>query len=282
MIEDEKDNYNIIVIGNINNSIKNQILTLFGNTEKQSDFTINSEIKIEDKNIEYYKRQIDEKLFKGVVIIFINNFDIENVSLSSDFRKILENLQRKGLICFRLSDKNKTSLIENIIKYNSIPSFNLPLFTFVEENNCSDKDLINMKTKFCNDIKTIQENENIDSDFKIYSRRIKFIAEKFLFYKLIKDYTLFSYIKIEDINLQFNIKDLFSDYTINLMVCGRKGAGKSSLINILMGDEVTYADSGNSITSEIREYKHSKYNLKIYDTIGFENKTDSGTESVDI
>ena len=54
------------------------------------------------------------------------------------------------------------------------------------------------------------------------------------------------------------------------MICGEKRVGKSSLVNLLLGEEVCYADSGSTITIGIREYKHKKYNLCIFDTAGFE------------
>ena len=54
------------------------------------------------------------------------------------------------------------------------------------------------------------------------------------------------------------------------MLVGRKRSGKSSIINLLLGEEVAYADSGNSVTTGIREYIHKKYNLSIFDTVGFD------------
>jgi predicted GTPase len=109
----------------------------------------------------------------------------------------------------------------------------------------------------------------------IYSKRIKFINKNYLIYKLIRDYHIFNYINNKDIRLQFDLQDLNYEHTINLMMCGRKRAGKSSLVNILLGEEVSYADSGNSITKGIREYKHKKYNLCIFDTVGFDKKGES-------
>jgi len=59
------------------------------------------------------------------------------------------------------------------------------------------------------------------------------------------------------------------------MLCGRKRAGKSSLVNLLLGEEVSHADSRNSITKGIREYKHKKYKLCIFDTVGFDKNVES-------
>ena len=66
------------------------------------------------------------------------------------------------------------------------------------------------------------------------------------------------------------------------MLCGRKRGGKSSLVNLLLGEEVAYADSGNSVTTGIREYKHKKYHLSIFDTVGFDKGKDKNNdENVD-
>lgn len=114
-----------------------------------------------------------------------------------------------------------------------------------------------------------------DKSNAIYSKRIKFINKNYLIYKLIRDYHTFNYINNKDIRLQFDLQNLNYEYSINIMLCGRKRAGKSSLVNLLLGEEVSYADSGNSITKGIREYKHKKYKLWIFDTVGFDKNVES-------
>ena len=65
-------------------------------------------------------------------------------------------------------------------------------------------------------------------------------------------------------------KDLF---TINILICGKPGIGKSTLINIILGKNKCFSGIGtSSLTQRVVKYIHDKYPIVIYDTPGFENK----------
>ena len=265
--------YNIIVIGKYGNKEKEELIKYFGNPSK-SYLNIGkkeySESDLKNNEIECYTRQINELIFKGIRIIFIKNFNL-NIDLKNKlFNILIEGLNRKGLICFHLSEEEKINIFKNIIEYE-IESYDQPLYTFIE-NEQDEKVLIKMKNNLFKKIKNIPCERKSNA---IYSKRIKFINKKYLIFKLIRDYHTFNYINNKDIILQFDLQDLNYEHTINLMMCGRKRAGKSSLVNLLLGEEVSYADSGNSITKGILEYKHKKYNLCIFDTVGFDKKEES-------
>jgi len=272
-MENEEQNYNIIVIGKYGNKEIKELISYFGNPSK-SELNIGkknySELYLKKIEIECYTRQIDEQIFKGIRIIFIKNFDL-NIDLKNKlFKNLIEGLNRKGLICFYLSENDKINIFKNIIEYE-IESYDQPLYTFIE-NEQDEKVLIKMKNNLFKSIKKFPCESNSNA---IYSKRIKFINKNYLIYKLIRDYHIFNYINNKDIILQFDLQDLNNEHTINLMLCGRKRAGKSSFVNLLLGEEVSYADSGNSVTKGIREYKHKKYNLCIFDTVGFDKKGES-------
>ena len=275
-----EENYNIIVVGNYNNKEKEDLITFFGNPSK-SELKTNkynfSESDLENKEIECYTRQIKEQIFKGIRIIFIKNFDLNNVLKDELFQILIEELKRKGLICFQLSEDEKINIFEKILEYE-IESYAQPLYTFIE-NEQDEKILIRMKNNLFEKIKNIPYKNKSNA---IYSKRIKFVNKKYFIYKLLRDYHTFNYINNKDIILQFDLQDLHYKNTINLMMCGRKRAGKSSLVNLLLGEEVCYADSGNSITKGIREYKHKKYNLCIFDTVGFDKKEKSSKNSENV
>ena len=73
------------------------------------------------------------------------------------------------------------------------------------------------------------------------------------------------------------VKDAFRKATqdisskLNVLIVGKTGAGKSTLINAVFGDKVAETGSGNPITQEINEIKVNS-NFSIYDTKGLEMK----------
>ena len=64
-------------------------------------------------------------------------------------------------------------------------------------------------------------------------------------------------------------------FTFNILLCGRPGAGKSALINQILGKEKSYSKIGNNtITTKIVKYIHEEYPLVLYDSPGFEKEKD--------
>ena len=67
--------------------------------------------------------------------------------------------------------------------------------------------------------------------------------------------------------LEGRLKDL---KTLNIIVVGITGSGKSTLINCLFGENFAQEGFGSSITEQITKYSKPGLNLNIYDTPGFE------------
>ena len=107
------------------------IIELYGNPKK-SELKLNDINIDEEKDIECYTRQVNEKIFKGVRIIVLKNFDIKNENKNNLFQILMEQLNRKGLICFHLTEDEKINILQKIIEY-SIESYDHPLFTFIEK-----------------------------------------------------------------------------------------------------------------------------------------------------
>ena len=83
--------------------------------------------------------------------------------------------------------------------------------------------------------------------------------------------------KLNDRNLLEKDNYLMTKYlfTINILLCGRPGAGKSTLINRILGKERSYAKKGgDTTTSKIIKYIHEKYPLVLYDSPGLDTEKD--------
>ena len=83
--------------------------------------------------------------------------------------------------------------------------------------------------------------------------------------------------KLNDRNLLEKDNYLMTKYlfTINILLCGRPGAGKSTLINRILGKERCYAKKGgDNTTSKIIKYIHEKYPLVLYDSPGLSTEED--------
>ena len=58
--------------------------------------------------------------------------------------------------------------------------------------------------------------------------------------------------------------------TVNIIVAGKTGVGKSSLINYIFGEKVAEVGAGAPVTQEIGAYHLKEDNINLYDTKGIE------------
>lgn len=58
--------------------------------------------------------------------------------------------------------------------------------------------------------------------------------------------------------------------TINLLVTGKSGVGKSTLINAVFGEELAKTGVGKPVTDKIQLIEEKGFPVRIYDTVGFE------------
>jgi len=79
-------------------------------------------------------------------------------------------------------------------------------------------------------------------------------------------------IKKEIINIDSKLMSKYL-FTINCLVCGKPGVGKSLFINKILGENkcMSLYSEEDSLTSKIVKYIHSELPITIYDTPGFNN-----------
>ncbi|MGX7377895.1 GTPase [Carnobacterium maltaromaticum] len=57
---------------------------------------------------------------------------------------------------------------------------------------------------------------------------------------------------------------------VNLLVVGKSGVGKSTLINTVFGEEIVHTGVGKPVTNQISLIEQEDFPVRIYDTVGFE------------
>ena len=159
---------------------------------------------------------------------------------------------------------------ENLLEYYDekvLPNYHPGILIIAEQNeNIILPPKLNKLNKGL--IKISKEDDLIDIQIKI----IQFAT----YYNQLGDDIGFPK-KLNDRNLLEKDNYLMTKYlfTINILLCGRPGAGKSTLINRILGKERCYAKKGgDNTTSKIIKYIHEKYPLVLYDSPGLSTEED--------
>ena len=71
---------------------------------------------------------------------------------------------------------------------------------------------------------------------------------------------------------EYESKKNINKEKVNIIVAGKTGVGKSSLINYIFGKEVAKVGDGHPVTQEIQEYDLENDNITLFDTKGIEAK----------
>lgn len=75
-------------------------------------------------------------------------------------------------------------------------------------------------------------------------------------------------------------KEYTSLNTLNVMILGKTGVGKSTLVNNVFGEEIAQTSIGRPETKQIRSYNKPGYPLTIYDTPGLELAGENSVDSL--
>ena len=175
-------------------------------------------------------------------------------------KKEMQNL----IITFSSFDNSKNLLFNFINKFKEgiVKNDDHPFFIFLKDENDLNfnfKQLMKEVNKF---------QEKIKNTRKLDSRNV-FLETKETILEKIEN--IFNYYNENDEkNIDFNSYTNYNkSYTINILTIGRRGAGKSTLINRLLGEKKAYAQK-NAKTLNTKEYYHRYYPLKFIDSAGFE------------
>ena len=235
----------------------------------------------------------DENLDKISVINILNEFQ-KNIEKEwkLDSRNIF--IEEEGTIL------NKIKRIYNyynekisIIDFNEIDK---------EKERINNKDKIDDSNNINNNISLINTNENINNKNNEYINNIINKADVINENNIINENNVVNENNIIGENNIINKNNIVNENdvinesnvvnknnnisydlsnTVNILVVGARGSGKSTLINRILGEKVAFAEK-TAKTTKTNFYYHRYYPIKLIDTAGFEIGEKSNINDVNI
>jgi GTP-binding protein EngB required for normal cell division len=171
-----------------------------------------------------------------------------------------------NIIIFNVPFNDAENLLNSFIKeFNGvIQNDQYPFFVFFTNENNSNFDI----KKIISDLNTFQLD--IINDAKLDSRNIYFDTKETILQTITKIYNYYNGDFITELDNGENDNYNYDlSKTLNILVIGKRGHGKSSLINRILGEKRAYAHP-NANTPNTKIYYHKYYPIKFIDSAGFE------------
>ena len=218
------------------------------------------------EGVTYIERGLHKFIPEWKYFLFGQNNDIGRNTFRFIENSIARNDNFKNVILFYSGLGNFT--VNNLLAYYDqevMANYHPYILIITRKNEKKNINLSNLVRLNGNFIKICEENDNISIQINI--------IEIAAYYNQLGDEIGFPK-KLPERDLLERDNYLITKYpfTINILLCGRPGVGKSTLINKILGKQKSYARKGrNANTSKIVKYIHERYPLVLYDSPGFEN-----------
>lgn len=190
------------------------------------------------------------------------NFDL----LINYIKNKIQNNQEYNCILIFLDEIDNNEKIGIIYDYlANIKKVYKPIVILAFNKEKNEKDLSNINNYF----------EIAFYTKKDYSKINKKIKSVYSYYFNKGDYGFMNLIQIlNDFTSQNEKNENKQKYkaTFNILVMGKTGCGKSTLINLLLNEKRAREGIGYSITKFYSQYIHEKYPITFTDTVGFEDQ----------
>ena len=251
---------------------KMNIIIFNANNDILSNIYQNKNIILSERKISIFENKIDYKIRKSKDLdwLFIelenNNYKL---LIENTFDYISHNYNNKNIdgesVIIAFLNKGNNEELQIISYFEQKSNLKRPRLLFIS----NDKN-IDFYSKYINDNELDYDEKDIEiiKEEELENQLINKLIDCYKYYYQIGDDELI-FPNVEQNNIEFKI-----NYTVNLFVTGKPGAGKSSLINLLLKEKKAKESTGKNTTNKIIKFIKKNTSLAFFDTPGFISGSD--------
>ena len=196
------------------------------------------------------------------------------LGIKDEKRGKIEDRQTENVVISYISLDNAKNLLISFVqgvKTGIVKNDDHPFFIFLPYDNNANYSIKELFDEVNNIQNKFKDSRKLDSRNIFLENKDTILERIELIYNYYNENNENNEIE-KDFNNNNNAYDI--NNTVNIFVVGKRGAGKSTLINKLLGEKRAYAQK-NAKTEKTKEYFHKTYPLKLIDSAGFEIGKDS-------